>query len=51
MSRDQYCHSFTKRVLDLGHEVLMGDEMWDKLGGEGTYDALLEVIERVKQVT
>ncbi|WP_436414601.1 TdeIII family type II restriction endonuclease [Petrimonas sp.] len=34
-------------MLDLNHELKVGDEFWDYLGGEGTYEQLLEIFERV----
>ncbi|MGH2639077.1 MAG: TdeIII family type II restriction endonuclease [Rhabdochlamydiaceae bacterium] len=45
ITRDKYDHSPTKSIMDLKEEVLMGEEMWDKIGGEGTYRNLLEVVD------
>jgi hypothetical protein len=45
--RGSYAWGFTKRIMDVDKEVLIGEEMWDKLGGEGTFDELLEVIGEV----
>jgi len=47
--RKNYKHSFTERIMDLDHEVLIGEEMWNKLGGKGTYDELLAIIEEAKE--
>lgn len=47
VTRGKYAHSFTKVVMDLQSEVLMGSEMWDKLGGPGTYEVLLKVVDEV----
>lgn len=47
--RERYKHSFTKRIMDMHREVLIGEEMWDKLGGEGTYNELLDIIEEAKK--
>ncbi len=47
ISRSEYKHPFTKRVMDLQSEVLMGSEFWDILGGEGTFAQMLEIIEEV----
>ena len=33
--------------MDMDKEVLIGEEMWDKLGGSGTFDELLDIIEEV----
>jgi hypothetical protein len=46
ITRSAYKWSFTKTVMDLRAEVLMGSEMWDKLGGDDTYKELLEVLEQ-----
>lgn len=40
-----YKWSFLKRIMD-GREVLIRKELWDKLGGPGIYEALLNVIRR-----
>jgi len=45
----RYKHSFTERIMDMNEEVLIGEDMWNKLGGEGTYDELLRIIEEVKK--
>ena len=45
-----YKHSFTKQIMDLNNEVLIGEEMWNKLGGKGTYDELLSIIEEVEEL-
>lgn len=46
--REKYDHSFTMQVMDLENEVLLGEEMWDKLGGKDTYDELLKIIEEAR---
>jgi hypothetical protein len=45
-----YKHSFTRQIMDLDNEVLIGEEMWNKLGGEGAYDELLSIIEEVEEL-
>jgi len=47
--REDYEHGPTMRIMDMDNEVLIGEEMWDKIGGRGTYDEILEVIEEVKE--
>ncbi|MGQ9720532.1 MAG: TdeIII family type II restriction endonuclease [Candidatus Jordarchaeum sp.] len=47
--RKKYDHKFTKQIMDLDKEVLMGEEMWDKIGGTGTYEELLEIAEEAKK--
>ena len=48
VTRERYGHSFTKQIMDMNNQVLMGDELWDYLGGPGTYAGLLTVIEQVR---
>jgi hypothetical protein len=45
ITREKYAHSFTRAIMDMEEEVLMGIEMWDKLGGQGTYDELIKVVD------
>jgi hypothetical protein len=47
--RKKYDHQFTKQIMDLDKEVLIGEEMWDKLGGSGTYEELLDIIEEIRK--
>ena len=47
ITRADYKHSFTKQIMDLQNEVLMAGEFWDEIGGAGTFDQMLEVIEKV----
>jgi hypothetical protein len=47
--REKYNHQFTKQIMDLDKEVLMGEEMWDKIGGVGTYEELLEIAGEAKK--
>lgn len=34
-------------MLDLPNELKVAEEFWDFLGGEGTYQNLLDIFERV----
>lgn len=47
LTRAAYAHNPTTRVMDMDNEVLMGSELWDYIGGTGTYDELLEIIEEI----
>ena len=47
LTRRKYGHSFTKQIMDLDNQVLIGHEMWDMIGGVGTFEALLEIIDDV----
>ena len=49
ITRDQYNHPFTKRIMDMDKQVLIGSELWNYIGGPGTYASLLSLIERVRQ--
>jgi type II restriction enzyme len=35
-----------KGILDRNHEVLIAEELWDFLGGEGSYADLLDAFEQ-----
>jgi hypothetical protein len=50
IDRERYSHGFTRRVMDMDHEVLLGEEFWNKIGGPGTYDELLEVLSKAEQM-
>ncbi len=51
ITREAYDHPFTRQIMDIQTEVLMGEEFWDKIGGKGTYVELLKVIQEVKELT
>ena len=44
VTRANYRHSFTNRIMDMDNEVLIGSELWDYLGGAGAYNELLEIV-------
>jgi hypothetical protein len=46
--RETYRHNFTQRIMDMKAEVLIGAELWDMIGGSGTFDELLAVIDEVR---
>lgn len=48
LTRQDYGHSFTKQIMDMENQVLIGNELWDYLGGPGTYDELMEIIDEVR---
>jgi hypothetical protein len=35
--------------MDIEREVLIGEEMWNKIGGKGTFAELLKILEEVKE--
>lgn len=43
-----YGWSFTKIVMDMAAEVLIGEDFWNAIGGPGTYDELLQILAEVK---
>lgn len=47
VTRKNYNHAPTRRIMDLDKEVLIGSETWDLIGGAGTYDELLKIIEEI----
>ena len=47
--RQDYSHRPTLRIMDISSEVLIGEEMWDKIGGPGTFMELLKVLDEVKE--
>ncbi|HHT9154284.1 MAG TPA: TdeIII family type II restriction endonuclease [Candidatus Tripitaka sp. YC43] len=44
VTREKYGWSFTKQIMDIDKQVLMGEEMWDKLGGFGTFDSMIRIM-------
>lgn len=49
IERRKYRHSYTKQIMDMEKEVLLGKEMWDLIGGEGAYEEALEIINQVSR--
>ena len=47
ITRAKYGHSFTRQIMDMEQQVLMGGEMWDYLGGPGTFDEMKQAIDEV----
>ena len=44
---EHHYHSFALRYLDMHHQVLLGADFWTLIGGEGTYEELLEIYQEV----
>lgn len=40
--------TFTRQVMDMEEQVLIGEEFWNKIGGIGAYEHLLEIIAEVR---
>ena len=49
LTRQHYGHSFTKQIMDMNQQVLIGEELWDYLGGPGTYEEVMEIIDEVRK--
>jgi hypothetical protein len=49
VTREKYKHSYTKQIMDMKREVLMGEEFWDYIGGPGTFTELLNVIDEARK--
>jgi len=51
ITREDYLQNWQiiKRVFDVDKEVLIGEEMWNKIGGLGTFDELLKIIDEVRE--
>ena len=47
ITREKYGHSVTKQILDMEKQVLMGQELWDFIGGPGAYDEIVVLIEEI----
>jgi len=47
---NRYRHSFATKHLDIKRQTLIGKQYWDFLGGEGTFEELLEIYRKVGEV-
>ncbi|MES4787528.1 MAG: hypothetical protein C4294_18885 [Nitrospiraceae bacterium] len=47
VTRAAYAHGFTKQLMDMDKEVLMGEEFWNVIGGRRTFTELLDIIDAV----
>ena len=47
INKNDYTHSFTCRYMDLKNQVLIGKEFWNLIGGNGTYEEVLEIYREV----
>lgn len=47
--RQDYAWSFGNQIFDMRHDpvVLIGEEFWDYIGGDGTFEALISLFEEV----
>ncbi|MCH7997886.1 MAG: TdeIII family type II restriction endonuclease, partial [Chloroflexi bacterium] len=49
IERILYAHWTTKQIMDMDHEVLMGAELWDHIGGTGTFDEMIPILEKARK--
>lgn len=51
--KSSYAHSIPKKIFDFDNDtnVLIGKDLWDKLGGVGTYNELISIAEAVGKKT
>jgi hypothetical protein len=49
VKRESYGWSFTSKVMDMNHQVLIAEEFWDRIGSTGTYEELLQILAEIKQ--
>lgn len=47
LSKSDYNHNLVLEYMDIKQEVLIGKEFWDKIGGKGTYEDLLQIYQEV----
>jgi hypothetical protein len=47
--RENYSQNFTLQIMDIEREVLIGEEMWDKIGGKGAFEELLRILDEIKR--
>ena len=47
ITRAAYGHNPTTRIMDMQAEVLMAEEFWDAIGGDGAFAELLSIIDLV----
>jgi hypothetical protein len=48
VERSKYDWWPTLQIMDMTADVVIGEELWDLIGGAGTYDELLRIISEVK---
>lgn len=49
IEREKYNWWPTLQILDVNNEVLIGQEMWDYLGGPGTYEHILQIVKEISR--
>jgi len=49
VERDNFKHWPVLQMMDMEKQVLIGEELWDKLGGPGTFTAIVSIIRDVRK--
>lgn len=49
ITKKAYKWSFTKSIMDMDKQVLLGEEMWNYLGNENTYTELISILTKVSE--
>jgi hypothetical protein len=44
-----YKWSFTKKIMDMERQVVIGKSLWDVIGGKGTFEEILRIMFKVKE--
>jgi Type II restriction endonuclease, TdeIII len=47
--RGDFKHWPVLQMMDMGKQLLIGEELWDKIGGAGTFRAIVEIIQDVRK--
>ena len=49
VERDNFKHWPVLQMMDMEKQVLVGEELWDKLGGPGTFTTIVSIIRNVRK--
>jgi hypothetical protein len=49
VERDNFKHWPVLQMMDMQKQVLIGEELWDKLGGPGTFKAIVAIVREVRK--
>jgi len=49
ITKEKYSWSFCKSLMDLDKQVLIGEEMWNLIGDNNTYDEMLELLHEISK--
>jgi len=49
VTKEAYGWSFTKSIMDMEKQVLLGEEMWNYLGDQNIYDKIISILTKVSE--